>query len=106
MTNFTLASLSEELAERTTSGASSVVQVAGSRRPASGVIHGPDTVVTTAHAIGREDGLRVRLPDDTVIDADLTGWDPSSGIAVLRTRSPLGLEAPHIAEKEARTGEI
>ena len=106
MTNLNLVSFSTELADRTVAGAASVVQVAGGRRPASGVIHGPDTIVTTARAIGREDGLRVRLPDDAVVDADLTGWDPSSGIAVLRARTALNLQPPAIAEKEPRTGEF
>jgi serine protease Do len=106
MTNSTLAAFSNELAERTTAAARSVVQVIGARRPASGVVHGPDTIITTARAIGREDGLRVKLPDDTVIDADLAGWDPATGLAVLRARSPLDLPPPSIAEKEAGTGEI
>ena len=47
-----------------------------------------------------------RLPDNAVHDADLVGWDPASGIAVLRTQAPLNLAPPAIAEKEARPGEI
>jgi S1-C subfamily serine protease len=104
MTN--LASFSNELAERTAAAARSVVQVIGARRPVSGVVHGPDTIIATARAIGREDGLRVRLPDDIVIDADLAGWDPATGLAVLRTASPLNLPAPTVAEQEPRTGEL
>jgi len=106
MATSTLVSFSNELAELTAAGARSVVQVAGGRRPASGVVHGADTVITTARAIGREDGLQIRLPDDTTIDADLAGWDPSSGIAVLKTRSPLTLTPPERASADARTGEI
>jgi S1-C subfamily serine protease len=106
MANTTLSAFSNELAEQTAAAARSVVQVIGARRPASGVVHGPDTVITTARAIGREDGLRVRLPDDTLIDADLAGWDPATSLAVLRTRTPLDLQIPTIAEQEARTGEI
>ncbi len=93
MTNLTLATFSDELADRTAAAASAVVQVSGARRPASGVVHGADTIITTARAIGREDGLRVRLPDDTVIEADLAGWDPATNIAVLRARIALSLEA-------------
>ena len=88
MATSTLASLSNDLAELTTAGAESVVQVGAGRRPASGIVHGADTIITTARAIGREDGLQVRLPDDTTVDADLVGWDPSSGVALLRTRVP------------------
>jgi S1-C subfamily serine protease len=106
MATSTLASLSNELAELTAAGARSVVQVGGRRRPASGVVHGPDTIITTARAVGREDGLQVRLPDDTAVGAELVGWDPSSGVALLRTQSPLTLTAPTLSNDQARTGEI
>jgi S1-C subfamily serine protease len=101
-----LSSLSDDLAQLTAAGAGSVVQVAGARRPASGVVHGADTIITTARAIGREDGLRVRLPDGTAVDADLAGWDPSSGVAVLRTRTPITLTPPRLSTDAPRTGEI
>lgn len=106
MTTFTLSGISDELAALTSASAASVVQVIGARRPASGVVHGADTIVTTARAIGREDGLRVRLPDDTIAEADLAGWDPATGLAVLRARRPLGLQPPAVAPREARTGEL
>lgn len=106
MPNLSLASLSNELADLATAGAASVVQVIGARRPASGVIHGADTIVTTARAIGREDGLRIRVGDAEAAEADLAGWDPATGIAVLRTRAPLTVPAPSIASSEPRPGEI
>ncbi len=106
MATSTLVSLSNEFAALTTAGAGSVVQVAGRRRPASGVVHGADTIITTARAIGREDGLQVQLPDDTTVDADLAGWDPSSGIALLKTRAPINLTPPERSTADARTGEI
>src|SRR5687768_4299061 len=106
MTTSILASLSDDLAHLTAAGAGSVVQVAGARRPASGVVHGADTIITTARAIGREDGLQVRLPDGTTVDADLAGWDPASGIALLRTRAPLHLTPPTPSTTAARPGEI
>jgi S1-C subfamily serine protease len=106
MATSTLVSLSNDLAELTAAGAPSVVQVGAGRRPASGVVHGSDTIVTTARAIGREDGLRVRLADDTTVDADLAGWDPSSGIALLKTRSPIALTPPALSRGEPRPGEF
>jgi hypothetical protein len=51
MSNFSLASLSDELADLAAAGAASVVQVLGARRPASGVVHGADSIFTTARAI-------------------------------------------------------
>jgi serine protease Do len=106
MSNLSLASLSDELANLATAGGASVVQVLGVRRPASGVVHGADTIITTPRAIGREDGLRVRVGDADPAEADLAGWDPATGIAVLRSRSPLGIAAPSIAESEPRQGQI
>ena len=106
MATSTLAALSNDLADLTAAGAASVVQVSGARRPASGIVHGADTIITTARAIGREDGLQVRLPDDTTVDADLAGWDPSSGIALLRSRAPLNLAPPAVSNEAARTGQV
>ena len=106
MTNLSLASLSNELSDLSAAHAPSVVQVIGARRPASGVIHGTDTIITTARALGREDGLRVRVNDADPIEADLAGWDPASGIAVLRSRAKLEIAPPKIAESEPRVGQI
>lgn len=106
MTNFTLAAFSDELADRVATSAASVVQILNTRRPVSGVAHGADTVITTARAIGREDGLRVRLPDEVTLEADLAGWDPATGLAVLRTRSALNVPVPSIADAEPRAGHI
>jgi serine protease Do len=106
MSNTTLGALSNELGSLAEAGAASVLQVFGARRPASGVVHGPDTIVTTARAIGREDGLRVRLPGGESVEADLAGWDPATGIAVLRARTALNVPAPSVADAEPRVGEI
>jgi S1-C subfamily serine protease len=106
MADNTLAAFSDALADIAAAGGASVVQVQGARRPASGVIHGAGTIITTARALGREDGLRVRLPDAEAIDADLAGWDPATGIALLRTRNVFGAAAPPIADAEPRPGQI
>lgn len=106
MSNISLSSLSNELAGLAAAGAASIVQVLGARRPASGVIHGPDTIITTARAIGRDDGLRVRVGDADPAEANLVGWDPATGIALLRATSPLGGAAPSRADTEPRPGEI
>src|SRR5258708_5769429 len=79
-----LTTLSNDLADAVASAAPSVVQVHGRRRPASGVVYQQDVVITSARALGREDGLHVRRADGTVFDAELAGWDPTTGLAVLR----------------------
>ncbi len=106
MSTITLTAFSDALADLTAAAASSVVQVIGRRRPASGVVHGPDTVITTARAIGREDGLRVRIEGKEPVEADLAGWDPATGIAVLRTREPIAAKPPDVAEDEPRVGQL
>jgi S1-C subfamily serine protease len=89
-----LIEVSNQLADAVTAAAPSVVQVHGRRRPASGVVYADQIVVTTMHAIGREDGLQVRQHDGRAVDAELVGWDPASGLAVLRGST---LDAPPIA---------
>ena len=106
MATTTLSALSEELADLAASASASVVQVLGARRPASGVVHGPDTIITTARAIGREDGLRIRLSGSDPVEAELAGWDPNTGIAVLRSRTSLGVGPPSTASDEPRPGHI
>lgn len=106
MSTNTLAALSAGFADLATTAGAAVVQVHGARRPASGIVHGTETVITTARAIGREDGLRVRLPEGTEVEANLAGWDPSTGIAVVRTRSAINLPVPPRADEEPRTGEL
>ncbi len=105
MSDTTLLTVSDQMAEAVASIAPSVVQVQGSRRPASGVVYAKDTVLTTTRAIGREDGLRARTQDGRVMDAELLGWDPATSLAVLRA---VGLDAPPaaVAETTARVGHL
>lgn len=97
--------ISNELAEAVAAAAPSVVQVEGRRRPASGVVQARDVVVTTARALGREDGVRVRRHDGVSVDAELAGWDPTTGLAVLQAK---GLDAPPIrlSDAAARVGQL
>ena len=105
MTTDLLTSLSTQLADAVAAAAPSVVQVQGRRRPASGLVYADDVVVTTVRALGREDNLHVRRHDGAVLDAELAGWDPATGLAVLRVA---GLAAPAIrrAPAEPRVGHL
>jgi S1-C subfamily serine protease len=97
--------LSNELADAVAAAAPSVVQVVGRRRPASGLVYADDAVLTTMSAIRREDGLQVRRDDGRTFDAELLGWDPATGLAVLRVA---GLGAVPMAPSAAavRVGHI
>lgn len=100
-----LTSLSNAFADAVAAASPSVVQVQGRRRPASGLVYGADVVVTTARALGREDGLHVRRPDGRVLDAELAGWDPTTTLAVLRVPA-LDLPPVAVAQADARVGHL
>src|SRR5262249_39151115 len=70
-----------------------------------GVIYSSDIVLTTVRALGREDGLHVRTHDGRELDAELGGWDPASGLAVLRAAG-LNAAAPPVADRPARVGHL
>ena len=100
-----LTTLSNDLADAVSAAAPSVVQVHGRRRPASGIVYQQDVVLTSARALGREDGLQVRRADGTVFDAELAGWDPTTGLAVLRVAG-LGTDALTASETAPRVGHL
>jgi S1-C subfamily serine protease len=101
----TLSLFSDQLADAVQGVARSVVQVHGHRRPVSGVAYAADTVLTSVRALGREDGVRVTTSDGRAAAATLVGWDPASGLAVLRTHE-LALVPADIADTEPRVGQI
>jgi serine protease Do len=100
-----LTTFSNDLADAVAAAAPAVVQVHGRRRPASGVVYQQDVVVTSARALGREDGLHVRRPDGTVLDAELAGWDPATGLAVLRV-AQLEITPLQASESAPRVGNV
>ena len=103
--DFSLSVLSNQMADAVAAAAPSVVQVQGRRRPASGVVYGKEIVITTAHALGREDSFRVRGDDGRTFEAELAGWDPTTGLAALRVPD---LDAPplQVADAPARVGHL
>src|SRR5919112_6530210 len=84
MTTDLLTTFSNQLADAVAAASPSVVQVHGRRRPASGLVYADNVVLTTVRALGRDDGLQVRRDDGTALPAELAGWDPTTGLAVLR----------------------
>jgi len=83
----TLIEFSNALADVAERAGASVVQVQGRRRAGSGVIFREGTVLTSARALGRDDGLRIRTDDGIEHQAELAGWDPGTGLAVLKAPS-------------------
>jgi S1-C subfamily serine protease len=100
-----LTTFSTQLADLVAAAAPSVVQVRGGRRPASGIALRADSVLTTTSALGREEQLVVRRGDGQTLDAELKGWDPATGLAVLSVEG-LGAAPLAVATEDARVGEV
>jgi S1-C subfamily serine protease len=86
-----LMKLSTQVADIVEAVAPSVVQVRARGRAASGLVYGPDLVLTTWRVIGRDEHPELRLADGRLLTAEVAGWDPASRLALLRAQ---GLEAP------------
>jgi S1-C subfamily serine protease len=100
-----LTEFSNQLADAAAKAAPSVIQVHGRRQPASGVIYAPGVVVTTTRALRREDRLHVRGSEGDAVDAELAGWDPATGLAILK--APALSAAPVAVAKQApRVGHL
>jgi len=85
--------------------APAVVQVQNGRRPVSGLVYADGVVLTTARVLGRGDRLRVRRHDGQILEAELAGWDPATGLAVLRVGG-LDVAPVGVSEGTARVGHI
>jgi len=80
-----LIELSNALAQATDRAASSVVAVHTERRgSSSGIVWRSGVIVTSEHALRRDEEIQVTLPNGRVASASLAGRDPSTDIAVLK----------------------
>lgn len=77
--------ISNALADATQRAAVHTVAVhAEPRGSSSGVIWRPGLIVTTEHALRRDEEIHVTLPDSKVVAAKLLGRDPSTDLALLK----------------------
>jgi S1-C subfamily serine protease len=80
-----LIELSNSLAQVTARTAAFVVAVhTESRGSSSGVVWRPGIIVTSEHALRRDEEIQVTLPNGSVVPANLVGRDASTDIAVLK----------------------
>jgi S1-C subfamily serine protease len=100
-----LTEFSNQLADIAAAAAPSVVQVQGRRQPASGVIYAAGVVLTTTQALRRDDRLHVRGNEGDAVDAELTGWDPTTTLAILKAPALAGAPIA-VAKQSARVGNI
>ena len=102
----TLGALSAGMADAVEKVAGSVVRVHGRRRRSgSGIVYGPNTVLTASHVLEREEDLTVSRPDGRSLSARFVGRDHSTDLAVLRVEG-LEAEAAAPSEGEARVGQL
>jgi serine protease DegQ len=79
-----LIELSNELAHLTDRAAASVVAVhTETRGSSSGIVWRSGVIVTSEHALRRDEEIQVTLPGGRVVLATIAGRDPSTDIAVL-----------------------
>lgn len=87
---------SQALSNAVAQAAPGVVRVeARRRRPSSGILLNADgLIVTSAHAVERDENLRVSFDGDATVDAELIGRDPGTDVALLRAATPPSHAAP------------
>jgi S1-C subfamily serine protease len=93
------------MADAVAAAAPSVVQVHGGRRPISGVAYAPNIVLTTARALGADDGIVVTSADGRRAAAELVGGDPANGLTLLRVED-LALKPAELGDGASRVGQI
>jgi S1-C subfamily serine protease len=80
-----LVNLSNALAQVTEHASASVVAIhTEAHGSSSGVIWRDGVIVTSEHALRRDEEIHVTLPDGRVVGATLVGRDPSTDLAVLK----------------------
>ena len=81
--------ISERLADMVQAVDKGVVRVEGRRRmPATGVVWSTDgLIITASHAVRRDDGITVGLPDGDSVAARLVGRDHSTDVALLHVEA-------------------
>ena len=99
------ADISDDIAGVVDRVAPSVVQVEGRRKRVSGVVYASNVVVTTTRGLGRDDTARVRRHDGTWLNGELSGWDVTTQLAVLKVEG-LDLQPLEPSSREARPGQL
>jgi S1-C subfamily serine protease len=106
MSKTVLVELSDALADAAElAGQSTVLVNARRRMPASGIIFGPDLVLTAEHVIEKDEDITVVIADGTEVPAKVAGRDAGSDLAVLKLERAAGTVA-EVTKSPARLGQI
>ncbi|HEY3060401.1 MAG TPA: trypsin-like peptidase domain-containing protein [Chloroflexota bacterium] len=99
---------STQLADAVNTAAAWTVRVQARRGPpASGIVIGPDLILTADHVVdpSREDQIKLGLPDGTEVGGAVVGRDPATDVAILRA-SGASLTPAKPATADPRVGSI
>lgn len=101
-----LVELSDAFAAAVERAAAATVTVNARRRiGASGIVWSAEGVIVTSnHAVERDDDITVTGPGGEAVAAKLVGRDPGSDIAVLKAEGGTWTPAERVAEGDARVG--
>jgi S1-C subfamily serine protease len=103
-----LPDLSEALADAVSSASDGLVRVEGrDRLPATGIVWDAEgLIVTSHHALERDENINVGFEDGESVPAELIGRDPSTDLALLRT-AKRGSSVPTWADPDSlRVGHL
>ena len=76
--------LSQQLADAAERLAPAIVQVFGRKRPASGIVIGPERVVSTSHSVEWHEGIRIRTNAGKTFPADIAGHARGADLVLLK----------------------
>src|SRR5215813_1887988 len=71
------------------------------RQAASGIVYGPNRIVTADHVLEREEELTIQTHDGRTLPAQFIGRDPATDLALLQVEE-LGLPEAEVATEAAR----
>ena len=101
-----LTELSDGMADAVERIGPALVQVNGRRRyPSSGVVYAENRVLTSSHALERDEDIKVETHDGRMLEARLVGRDAASDLALLEVEG-LGLEIVAKRADNARVGQL
>jgi len=103
-----LSTVSNQLADAVQAAGAWTVRVQARRGPpASGIALAADLVLTADHVVdpGREDSIRIGLPDASEVGGSVVGRDPATDLAILRIASG-SLTPAKAAAGDPRTGSL
>ncbi len=101
-----LRALSNQMADAVERVTPSLVIVNGrQRQPASGLIYGPDLVLTADHVLEREEDLTIQTHDNRTLPAQFVGRDLGTDLALLRVAN-LELTPAQATTESVRVGQL